>query len=518
MHQLRGFRILTVLLSLTAIVSCKKDKLSNPDTPPHTTNRTELTKDSIYLYAKQVYLWNSQLPTYASFKPRSYNTLTDILLGIASEAINPSNELPYEYWAYFDEEPKFSYVDDTDVSNGSIAIFPEKKAYIDLDGSANDIGLGLEYLEIEPFNGKSYAVYVKYVSPGSPAAELNIKRGTIINRINGRKYGGVGSDFGREIDDLINNIERNTVQLNVTDLNNNTYDIVLNKKSYVSSPVYKDTVFTRGTNNIGYLAYARFSDEANSIAALNNVFSNFAAKNVNSLIIDLRYNGGGYVSTAEKLINLIVPAEYNGRLLFTETYNRTMQEGKADLLKNQFYTDANGRKISYAGAYTGNLVKSFVSKASSNYLNDIRKVVFIVGSSTASSSELVINSLRGLGGIDVKLIGKQTFGKPIGFFPIRIDKYDVYYSMFETKNALGFGGYYEGFNVDKDVFDDYDNEFGDPAENNTAAAIAYILTGSFPSGIQSRSMEQPRVLHTDKTLLRDGFRGMIETPNRLFGR
>src|SRR5690606_32349329 len=112
MHQLRGFRILTVLLSLTAIVSCKKDKLSNPDTPPHTTNRTELTKDSIYLYAKQVYLWNSQLPTYASFKPRSYNTLTDILLGIASEATNPLTRLPYEYWEYFDEEPKFSYVDD----------------------------------------------------------------------------------------------------------------------------------------------------------------------------------------------------------------------------------------------------------------------------------------------------------------------------------------------------------------------------------------------------------------------
>ncbi len=514
MFHSRVFRVLALSLLVTATWSCKKDKLSNPEIPPPTTDRTELTKDSIYLYAKQVYLWNSALPTYEKFKPRSYSSLTDILLGIASNAINPLTGKSYEYWEYFDEEPKFSYIDDSDVTNGSIAILPQKKSYVDLDGSANDIGLGLAYVGLSRNN--DYIVYVKYVSPGSPAANLNIKRGTVINKINGRRYGGIGSDFYTEIDDLIDDIDKATVQLNITNLQNVTSDLTLSKASYISSPIYKDTVFVRGASNIGYLAYARFSDEENSEAALNNVFANFAAKNVNSLIIDLRYNGGGYVATAEKLINLIVPQEYNGQLLFTETYNATMQAGKADLLKNQFYKDENGRSQSYAGSYSGNWTKSFVSKASSNYLSNIRKVVFIVSNSTASSSELVINSLRGLGGIDVKLVGKQTFGKPIGFFPIRIDKYDVYYSMFETKNAKGFGGYYDGMAVDKDVYDDYDNEFGDPTENNTAAAIAYILTGSFPADIQSKSAEPAKILQTEKAIQRDGFKGMIETPARLF--
>lgn len=519
--------LILLFVGVLIIISCKKHteltsnstQLIDGDETPFTTDRTELTKDSIYLYARQVYLWNAHLPPYNEFNPRSYKSLNDILLGIASRAINPLTGNPYEDWEYFDEEPKFSYVDDSGVGMGSIAIMPDKKMYVDLDGKANDIGLGIAYLSIGSSQNPPYPyiIRVKYVSPGSPAALKGIKRGSIIQKINGKSY---GADFNNEINEVEDALNGNTVELEMKTTDNQTTVITLNKAFYVSSPIYKDTVYSIGNQNIGYLAYARFSDRANSQAALDNVFANFAAKGVNNLIVDLRYNGGGYVEMAEKLVNLIAPIQHNNKVMFREVYNQTMQRGGATLLRNQFYTNSNGKKQSYFGYYNNisvNIYKYGTSNlTSSTYLTNVEKVVFIVSNSTASASELVINSLKPY--IDVQLVGQKTFGKPVGFFPIKIDKYDVYYAMFETRNSRPADPvYYSGIDVDKEIPDDYGHEFGDPEENNIKAAIAYLTTGSYPTDIAAArsGFGAQKVLQNKKTLQRDGFKGMIGRPVKL---
>ncbi|HKG08249.1 MAG TPA: S41 family peptidase, partial [Pedobacter sp.] len=227
----------------------------------------------------------------------------------------------------------------------------------------------------------------------------------------------------------------------------------------------------------------RFSNETNSVPVLDAAFQNFASQGVTDLIVDLRYNGGGYVSTAEHLINLIAPSTANG-VMYKELFNATMRDGKATIMKNQPILDENekvrftdGRMVNYFDDVDYSVAANTSSFNKAGNLNNVTNIVFIVSGSTASASELVINSLKPK--MNVKLVGEQTYGKPVGFFPIRLEnKYDVLYAMFETKNALDQGGYFAGMipdfreeNQASTFFDDPRYNFGDQNEPYTAIAI-----------------------------------------------
>ncbi|MNR19988.1 Peptidase family S41 [compost metagenome] len=101
-------------------------------------------------------------------------------------------------------------------------------------------------------------------------------------------------------------------------------------------------MLTAGSKKIGYLAYARFGalstpptlTTAAGDVELDAAFTQFANAGVTDLIIDFRYNGGGYVYAAEHLTNLIAPSSVRGTM-FTEYYNSTMQSGNAKILSNQ---------------------------------------------------------------------------------------------------------------------------------------------------------------------------------------
>src|SRR5690606_7967806 len=101
---------------------------------------------------------------------------------------------------------------------------------------------------------------------------------------------------------------------------------------------------------------------------------------------------------------------------------------------------------------------------------------FIISGSTASASELLINNLKPY--LHVKLIGDQSYGKPVGFFPIEIDNTTVYMSNFQTRNSNNEGNYFAGFSPDMRVIDDMTRDFGNPAEMCLSAALADIAGGS----------------------------------------
>src|SRR5690606_13432689 len=88
---------------------------------------------------------------------------------------------------------------------------------------------------------------------------------------------------------------------------------------------------------------------------------------------------------------------------------------------------------------------------------NVNKVYFLVTENTASASELLISFLKPY--TDVQLIGPEaTYGKPVGFFPIEVGKdkkQEVYITSFQTFNAKGFGDYYGGIAVNKQVYEDY---------------------------------------------------------------
>lgn len=505
----KKYFICVMLLTCIGITSCRKDK-----TPPEnnddqntkqtpTTDRVALTNDSLFLYAKQVYYWNESLPSYDVYNPRQYTSGASDLNKYENNLLNivkASNSPDYLVGNPF---PKYSYIFDKTDKN-PISSIPASKMSVDLEGNGNDLGIRLGYYGTET----DYDIFVSAVYPNSPAEHAGFKRGDKITNIAGVSY---GSNFSLEISRIEGAMAQQNVSLKGL-RSGIEFTTSVAKGIFSSSPIYKDTVFTAGARKIGYLSYARFSDENNSLAALNSVFADFASNGVTDLIVDLRYNGGGYINTAQHMINLIAPSGTNG-VMFAEYFNATMRDGKATILKNQPSVDDNGRidGTYFDGKYTVDANTTTFKKEGS--LAGVRNVVFIVTRYTASASELVINSLKPY--ITVKLVGETSYGKPVGFFPITIEnRYDVFFAMFETKNSKGEGGYFNGIIPDVsagELVNGVMYDFGNPNDNCTAKAINILAPGVKVAGQIAAIREKST---TSAPMLGQGagkeFIGMIE--------
>lgn len=513
-------------LSLSACKDNDDDIFELEETPEQPANgsRTELTKDSIYLYAKQVYLWNDAIPEYEVFNPRRYRQYSDQLdnynkelFDITQLKINPATGKPYEFVSHTSTYPKYSYITDKDSNNPAAGSSVPKISEVTLEGVGTDFGIALGAV----FSSQSaYQVYLRYVNQGSPADKGGLNRGDVILEVNGRT---LGSNFSSDQNFLDAEFDKSSLRIRGRKNNGTEFTRTLSKATYNSSPIFKDTIISRSNRKIGYLAFARFSNPSNANSPLNLSFSKFAAGGVTDLVIDLRYNGGGYVSTAEHLANLIAPSTLNGSVMFTEYFNTTLQTGKATILKKQPLLTSSG-KTQYSNGQIITYYDIDYSVAENTYkfkkagsLNGVTKVVFLVSDNTASASELVINVLKPY--LDVKLIGSTTYGKPVGFFPITIDKYDVYYSMFESRNSKGEGGYYAGFTPNGTAPDDVTHDFGDPNEAQFAAAINYLLNGSLTAKAPVATISGRRTTFTSADIKQvneiESFKGMIETRFRL---
>lgn len=493
--------ILVVALGFTA---CKKNKveptpekkvqISDPATgnsqQTPTTDRVQLSNDSLFLYAKEVYYWNEALPTYDEYLPRKYTSGAANLDKYKNNLFNIGKISGSVDYTPGYSSLKYSFIEDANAANPS-PIGASPLASVDSEGNGNDVGIRIDAYRTDANNPLTYSLIVTAVYPGSPAAEAGVKRGWVIRTINGQSY---GANINTEVNAAFNAIEGSNVSITGTVFTGGVkgadFSIALTKKSYKSSPIYKAVTLTAGTKKIGYMAFARFSTLDNATqAGLDAAFADFSTNGVKDLVIDLRYNGGGYINTAEYLINLIAPSGLNGKVMFREYYNNTMRSRKAGILINQPVYDVAGKLI-YDRTLGRNLTQAdddyspeaqSTSFSKKGALGSVTNVVFIVSDRTASASELVINSLKPF--VNVKLVGETTYGKPVGFFPIRIEnRYDVFYAMFETKNANGEGGYFKGMVPDFDAatsteatfFDNPLYEFGDVKEGYLAKAVAAI--------------------------------------------
>ncbi|MFA6945041.1 MAG: S41 family peptidase [Pedobacter sp.] len=496
--------------------SCKKDPKasagsSTPTTPVVVASRAELTKDSIYLYSKETYYWNDQMPSYDIFKPRTYASDQAVLDAIRAL---PGTGKPFSTTAN-DATPreKYSFLDDGGVSS-------------QLGGVSGDYGFSVFY-NASP----SSDLRVKYVSPNSPAAGKGLKRGYRITQLNGRTdlSSAVSANITFVGDAVFGSAA--TVSLTVLKPDGSSQDLTIGRASYSNNPIFLTKTFTIGSKKVGYIVYNSFT--TNSRDALTTEIGKFQAAGATELIVDLRYNGGGSVATADVFTNLIAPVAYNGQVMYTTFWTRTMQDGNAKILANQPLLDANGKlqpftqgvnktyatyaDIDYRPTKDAGNVENFAKSGSAEF----KKIYFLVLGGTASASELVINSLRGVMHNDIKLIGQKTYGKPVGFFAIGIDQLDLYVPQFETKNQKNEGAYYSGMAVDYTVSDDVTRDFGDPAEKLLAAALSYSEKGTFafstiPNTISSLSgMSVFEAERLNEVFDRNKFKGMIDDKLKL---
>jgi C-terminal processing protease CtpA/Prc len=374
---------------------------------------------------------------------------------------NPATGYAYEYSGY-PGTSKYSFIDDGSLTGGRLGT-------VSLTDKGDDFGLTIS---------ASTDVRIRYVNPNSAAAAAGLKRGYQITAVNDNPVSPASYTY------IETALAGNSLSLSYIDDKGVSRSAKLTQYNYTTSPVLKDTVLTTGSSKVGYLAFSRFSSMTTAQAPLEAAFSTFATAGVSSLIIDLRYNGGGYTQTAEEMANLIAPSSLNSKVMYIEYFNDLLQNGKAPILKQQLYLDANGNTINYNGhkatyadldySISRNTYK-FSKKGS---LESVKQVIFIVSGNTASASELVINSLKPY--LPVKLVGQQTYGKPVGFFGIKIDAYTVYMSNFYMQNANGNGDYFQGMTPDISASDDVTHDFGDPSESCIAAALNYI--NGHPSG------------------------------------
>ena len=503
LNKSKGKSLFMALGFLMLFAACKKDPVvvkPDPILPGTTGTRTELTKDSIFLYAKETYFWNDALPTVAAFNGRSFTDFEKELDAIMAFKIVNGKTID-----------KYSFLDD-----GSLAS--------ELGGQAGDYGFSARFN-----NGNLNDLRVKFVNGGSPAASSNVKRGQQIININGRTDLNGSNDATLSFlnDAIFGN--KASIAMSLKNLDGSIINVTVTRGSYSLNPILFKKVYTVGLKKVGYLVFNSFT--TNATDSLVKTFARFSSEGISEVIVDLRYNGGGSVSTAVDLTNLIAPSSANGGVMFTTYWTKTMQDGNAKILAYKPALDEFGKLIPYNKGVNG----KYLTFADYNYepteaagnidrfkkigAANLTRAYFIVAGGTASASELVINNLRPV--MDVKLIGKKTYGKPVGFFAITIDKLDMYIPQFQTKNSLDYGDYFDGMLVDKDALDDMSKDFGDPTETSLANALSYSATGAFLSTQPNNrissvgSVSQYEVDRVNAQLSAHEFKGMVLNRTKL---
>lgn len=189
---------------------------------------------------------------------------------------------------------------------------------------------------------------------------------------------------------------------------------------------------------------------------LDEIFSKFNTNAIDELIIDLRYNTGGSLATANHLANLIIGSQHNKDLFIKLTFNQYLEEFFPDSVKN-----------------------SYIETLPNSLTQSLSRVFFITTGQTASASEALIKSLQPY--LTTYLIGTRTYGKPVGMIPLDVknSEYVIVPVMFEWKNAQEESSGYAGIGVNYAEFDDLTHNFGDTSELCLRQTLHFIQNGSF---------------------------------------
>lgn len=228
----------------------------------------------------------------------------------------------------------------------------------------------------------------------------------------------------------------------------------------VTASVTKDTVETNtvmgaqvwSLNNraVGYFTLDSFINRTGG--DLNAAFDEFAAANVDELVIDVRYNGGGLIRYANQAATQTAGTNVQGKTFVEYRFNEQ---------------NSNRNETVPFGLVDG--VEQL----------DLDSVIVLTTGSSCSSSELIINSLKPH--VDVTVIGNQTCGKPVGQVPEQLCDKVTFAINFETVNSEGEGRYFNGIAPTCRVTDRIVADWGSTDDPLTAAAVSYLENGQCPT-------------------------------------
>ena len=304
-----------------------------------------------------------------------------------------------------------------------------------------------------------YAIRVLYTQPGSPAEEAGLKRGDWIIAANNKKIGS--GDYSKYV-----SAPTQSYTFTLGNYNGEGFDTLgvteIPAPRYIEETNLMRTSFiTAGNRTAAYILYNSFG--ADDTETLQNMFVEIASRQPNDIILDLRYNSGGYVSTSQLLSTLLAPQNAMGQTFLNMTYNDKIAKTESYLFEPSLIP--GGTPLAYENLY------------------------IITSNNTASASEIVINCLRPYLKERLLQVGTATFGKNVAqslFTDEQSPQLELWLTTAYLSNAEGFQDYFDnGLQPDYELAENYAGELGElgTAEDMLLAPVfTRMATGSFPAG------------------------------------
>jgi hypothetical protein len=338
-----------------------------------------------------------------------------------------------------------------------------------------EAGYGAEFAILldNPSNNVPRHIKVAYTEAGSPAASQLMRGDEIItvdgaDAVNGGTKAEVDTLNAGLFPDQVGQIHNFTVRSSA----GVTRTVSMGSTTIVHVPVPIHTVLNTPSGNVGYI---QFNDHiATAEQPLMDAVEQLHNARVTDLILDIRYNGGGYLDLASELGYMIA----NTTLTSGQTFEKIVFNDK-----NPSRNPVTGEALTPTPFFSTSQGFQGASGRPLPTLN-LNNVYIITGPGTCSASESIINSLQGVG-VKVYLIGSTTCGKPYGFYPADNCGTTYFSIQFRGENAMSFGDYTDGFSPANQpqphgtvlpgcsVADDFNHPLGDTSEGRIAAALSF---------------------------------------------
>jgi carboxyl-terminal processing protease len=404
-----------VILTLSVFASCKKDKV----TPSNTTLTPAMARDSLYDIMNSWYYWNDVMPVVNKDNYADPYLLMDAMM-----------YKTLDRWSFVADYDQFmAEMQGTFVGHGF---------RLGLD-DANTARIAMIYSESPLYAyGVRRGWIVKKINDTDVAPILQAQDGTAYTTLIGPSQAGVTNKFLFQTPEGKDSV------------------IMSTKASFtLNSVILADTIHLSTGVIAGHMVFDAFISPSED--ELATAFSYFASTGVQELILDLRYNGGGYLYIAQELASYIAGNANHGNDFIRITFNSLHQGSNS----------------------------TFPLLSTPTPLS-LSRIVVITTRETASASECVMNGLKPY--MSVFSIGDTTNGKPVGMSGGDIGKkYFIAPVTFKDVNKNNEGDFFGGIAPDAIVSDDITHNFTDKEELCLKAAISYLETGSVPT---SKSMSQ----------------------------
>ena len=358
-------------------------------------------------------------------------------------------------------------------------IYPD---YQELINSLNGVTLDAGYefiLYRESQSSNNVIAEISYIKKNSPASNVDLRRGDVITKINGTQ---ITLDNYQELLGEIDGLH--TLTYNRFDENSQGFVVMpeatLTAVQLAENPNFLDTIYTINNEKIGYVVYHFFAPGPGQDPVydleMDEIFGRLKAENIDHLIVDFRYNGGGFVSSAVNLASLIAPGVGSSSVFSKTKYNDYLMDNFEQLRNVQTTFRAKAQNL-------GNTLEG-------------NRVYILTSTRTASASELIINGLRPY--MDVYIIGDKTTGKNVGSVPFEDEEnaensYGILPIISQSFNSLDQSDYTTGFTPNITVKESQERlrPLGDVNELLLRTALSKI--SGIPSGARFQQLDRKDV-------------------------